>query len=541
MTSLESILPRLGATSLTRLLGPSVVGLLELLDERQVSPTKLAELLIRESGEEWLLLNKNSREEIINALPKKLALELASLLGVEVNKPWESINGLMFKIGQIRTETLFNYFGLAAPIKVEVDSTPTVLLKADYPLFPHQQLAARRALRYLNAEKKNRVLLHMPTGSGKTRTAMNLLAYFLRYRCEPNELVVWLAYSEELCDQASEEVKKAWGPLGDRNLMLHRHYGIYRSNLESLEGGVLVAGLGLLYQDSLRKQSAFLENARRTLLVVFDEAHQATAPTYKHLLNLLASDNLTSVLGLSATPGRAWIDARQDLELADYFFRQKVTLQVKGYDDPIAYLQNEGYLAQTEYIPLDIPKKDVDLTPTELQAIRLGLDLPETVLKRLGTDSARNLLIVDRIIKEWTPGKKALVFACSVEHARLLAAVLRLKGCPAACVTGNTPTNIRQRTIDRYRSSNEVDILTNYGVLTTGFDAPKTSIAIIARPTRSVVLYSQMMGRAARGPKAGGNKQCRIITVVDSIPGFRNITEGFSHWDDIWPTNKGGK
>ena len=88
--------------------------------------------------------------------------------------------------------------------------------------------------------------------------------------------------------------------------------------------------------------------------------------------------------------------------------------------------------------------------------------------------------------------------------------------------------------IDQYRNSDEIKILINYGVLTTGFDAPKTNIAMITRPTQSVVLYSQMVGRASRGPRAGGNKNCKIITIVDQIPGFRALSEAFAYWDDLW-------
>ena len=74
----------------------------------------------------------------------------------------------------------------------------------------------------------------------------------------------------------------------------------------------------------------------------------------------------------------------------------------------------------------------------------------------------------------------------------------------------------------------------NYGVLTTGFDAPKTNVVVVARPTQSVVLYRQMIGRAMRRPKSGGNQTCTVITVKDSIPGFRSVYEGFTHWEDVW-------
>ena len=78
-------------------------------------------------------------------------------------------------------------------------------------------------------------------------------------------------------------------------------------------------------------------------------------------------------------------------------------------------------------------------------------------------------------------------------------------------------------------------VLCNFGVLTTGFDAPATSAAIIARPTRSLVLFSQMVGRATRGPKAGGNAEAEIVTVIDpQLPGFGNVAEAFTNWEDVW-------
>jgi superfamily II DNA or RNA helicase len=121
-----------------------------------------------------------------------------------------------------------------------------------------------------------------------------------------------------------------------------------------------------------------------------------------------------------------------------------------------------------------------------------------------------------------------------VEHAGLIASVLRLRGLKAAAITSSTPSERRRQIIQRYRDTDEYDVLCNFGVLTTGFDAPKTNVAVIARPTTSVVLYSQMIGRAARGKNAGGNQTCRILTVVDQAPGFRSLGEGFDFWEDIW-------
>src|SRR3546814_20134290 len=74
-------------------------------------------------------------------------------------------------------------------------------------------------------------------------------------------------------------------------------------------------------------------------------------------------------------------------------------------------------------------------------------------------------------------------------------------------------------------------VMCNFGVLTTGFDAPSTSAAVIARPTRSLVLYSQMVGRAPRGVKAKGNATAELVTVVDPhLPGFGDVAEASEHW-----------
>src|SRR3546814_2487998 len=90
----------------------------------------------------------------------------------------------------------------------------------------------------------------------------------------------------------------------------------------------------------------------------------------------------------------------------------------------------------------------------------------------------------------------------------------------------------RDAAIRRYKGNAAHPIvMCNFGVLTTGFDAPSTSAAVIARPTRSLVLYSQMVGRATRGVKAKGNATAEIVTVVDHhLPGFGDVAEAFENW-----------
>ena len=110
------------------------------------------------------------------------------------------------------------------------------------------------------------------------------------------------------------------------------------------------------------------------------------------------------------------------------------------------------------------------------------------------------------------------------------------EGAFAKTVIAGTSAEERRVAIDFFRSDHGPPMaLFNYGVLTAGFDAPKTKCVVIARPTKSLVLYSQMCGRAMRGPKSGGNRNCRIYTVVDTrLPGFGSVAEAFTNWETLW-------
>ena len=541
MKKLETSLARLGAAHLSELLGSPTVHLLEALDLRTLENMRLAELVIRRLTPEGILLNKKIRTDLLDALkPEEANLLAQKITSKSATNPYAALVKIPFRSGSTMTHALFDFFGCAPPVLSSIDekdSSVSVITPA-YPLFDYQRRASREVLQFLYQTIPPRVLLHMPTGSGKTRTAMNVISQLLRDQSSDEEVVVWLAHSEELCDQAAEEFDIAWRKIGDRKLTAFKHFGPYRvEHLDRIEGGILIAGMQLLYQHSLTRQSAFLGLSRKTRLVVMDEAHQAVAPTYHHLLNLLAPSRKTAILGLSATPGRSLLDAGQDLKLAKFFGRQKVSLQIPGFSSPIDFLQDRGYLAKVEYIPIrSSSNTSIELTAKESQELQLGFDLPLRVVLRLANDHIRNLLILRAIMKEADANGKIIVFGCSVEHAEMLADLLRIKGYKAASVTSKTPSGLRRKVIAQYRDSGEIQILTNFGVLTTGFDAPKTNVAVITRPTQSVVLYSQMIGRATRGTKAGGNSLARVLTVVDAIPGFRSISEAFTFWEDIWTT-----
>ncbi len=374
----------------------------------------------------------------------------------------------------------------------------------------------------------------MPTGSGKTRTAMSIISDHLR-SIEPT-IVVWLAYSEELCEQAATEFQRAWQYLGDREISLYRFWGSHELELNQAQDGIIVASLSKVYSKAKSSIQFINQLGRQSSLVVIDEAHQAIAESYKLVLDaLVVPYDSTGLLGLTATPGRTWSDINADAELANFFAQRKITLEVPGYDSPVDYLIAEGYLAKANYRSL-FYQSGFSLTERDLKRIKNELELPQQLLDRLAEDEQRNLCILLEIENLAQRHQRIIVFGISVQHSKILAAVLRARGLVADTVTGETPSNERERLISSFKdSSSEVKILCNYGVLTTGFDAPRTSAAVIARPTKSLVLYSQMVGRAIRGVKAGGNNVAEIVTVVDNdLPGFGSVSEAFSNWEDVW-------
>jgi superfamily II DNA or RNA helicase len=212
-----------------------------------------------------------------------------------------------------------------------------------------------------------------------------------------------------------------------------------------------------------------------------------------------------------------------------------VQLEVAGYANPIDYLVAEGYLAKTEFDSL-YHRSGIELSERDRRELVNALEIPARIVQHLAEDEQRNLLIVHRAEQFLRRHDRVLLFAATVEHALVLATALRARGAWAHAVTGVTPSEERARLISDFRGTAfGPRILVNYGVLTTGFDAPRTSAALIARPTKSLVLYSQMVGRATRGPRAGGNAIAEITTVVDTaLPGFSSLGEAFNNWEDVW-------
>ena len=125
------------------------------------------------------------------------------------------------------------------------------------------------------------------------------------------------------------------------------------------------------------------------------------------------------------------------------------------------------------------------------------------------------------------------MFTCGVEHSKFLTAALLAKNVSAAFVD-STVTRQRRRSLVKDFASRKLSILMNFGVLSAGFDAPGVNTVVITRPTTSVVLYSQMVGRGLRGPKMGGSAECRLIDVRGNFTRFGGVESVYDVFRDYW-------
>jgi DNA repair protein RadD len=531
---LEKIITRLDAEAFQDILGTEVIGTLFQMGAEYSYSDGLRKILSNTYSNEELLKNSISRNHIIDSLRKDEIEILSKNMNLTIKSDyWDFIKNVDYKSNNLKI--LFDFFGEEISQEIELEWIQEFTINPNYPLYPYQRQVLKKIKTALNSNN-NRVLLHMPTGSGKTRTTINFICrYFLD---NENTNVVWFANTIELLDQAFNEFNKAWIHIGNREIKAVKYWGKSNIDLSTLKGAFIVAGLDKTYNALLSnagKMSSFSNNCS---LVIMDEAHQAIAPTYSLLINSLLVINKASLIGLSATPGRTWNTPEEDSKLADFFYKQKAKIIIDGYENPVDYLIEKKYLAKTVNTKLFF-NSGTTLTAQDLIYLKENYVLSNKVLKKISEDRLRNLAIISKVKELIKKHQRIILFAITKPHAIVLNSLLTAIDIKSNVLTSDTNSIERNRIINNFKVSRkdnpESIVLCNFGILTTGFDAPETSCAVIARPTDSLVLYSQMVGRAIRGLESGGNEEAEIVTVIDdNLPGFGNVADAFVNWDDVW-------
>lgn len=369
-------------------------------------------------------------------------------------------------------------------------------------------------------------LLVLPTGGGKTLTAVHwLLRNFINNR----KKVLWIAHRHELLDQALETVKfSAYSSLLDnikefRYRVISGHPKHDRPvNIQATDD-IIIASKDSLNGGMNHLLDNWVQHSDAILLVV-DEAHHATAKTYRKLINDIKqnfkargkADNFR-MLGLTATPFRT--DETEQGLLKKVFPNDII------FSEHLRTLVTRGVLAEPVFEDLETQLDFYrELTNKDIKVIEDFDKLPKKVAERIAMSSIRNKRIVDHYVNNREKYKPLLVFAADVQHAIELNGLFKKRGIDSDFVASrivdeNTGATVSAKEnsekIKRFRKG-ELEILINVEMLTEGTDLPNIQTVFLTRLTTSMILMTQMIGRALRGQRAGGTDKAYVVSFIDN-------------------------
>ena len=371
--------------------------------------------------------------------------------------------------------------GLFDPAHVE---TPSV--SGAFRLRPYQQEAVDAI--FDEWTRSPSTLLVMATGLGKTV----IFSEVVRRWEQGSGRVLILAHRKELVDQARDKTGLHTGSvpnveMGDRRA--NRHGLMVKSN-------AVIGSVQTLARKARRER---FDPAEFNCIVV-DEAHHAPSKSYQKVIEYFSQGSDTKVLGVTATPNRH--DKRG----------LGATFGTVAYQMDIQQGISEGWLVDIEQRYVVIESLDFSKVRTKAgdfneQDLAAAMGMGAGELHLLQKQEKMLHAIADPTVKE-ADGRPTLVFAVNKHHARRLTDVLnRHDGVTAQCILAETRDDDRKRAVRDFQQG-RLQMLVGVGVFTEGFDAPACSVIAMARPTKSLALYCQCIGRGTR----------TLAGVVESVP-----------------------
>ena len=301
-----------------------------------------------------------------------------------------------------------------------------------------------------------RVLFVLPTGGGKTYT----FVYIAEQAAIRGNRVCILVHRQELVDQSSRSL----------HAIGCNHGVIAAGYRQDLRQGVQVASVQTLARRLHTIPPDFFQ------LLIVDEAHHAVAGTWA---KVLAAMPRAHVLGVTATPER--LDGRG---LGDQF-----DTLIEGPD--AGWLTQEGFLVRARIFA----PPGIDLGGIRRFDTRKGHEEAEARLRQ-GQAMGDAVSHYRRTIQD-THNGTAIAFCCSVAHADAVAEAFRAQGIAAAMLDGNTDRGVRKRLINDL-GTGQLKVLTSCDIISEGTDIPSVTGAILLRPTDSLGLHLQQVGRVLR-------------------------------------------
>ena len=303
----------------------------------------------------------------------------------------------------------------------------------------------------------SRQLVVLPTGSGKT-------VFFAELAKSLNVKTLVLAHRNELIQQAKSLFNLCWKKVD---------VGICKAELNELDHQVVIGSV----QSCVRRISQLKKEGFQLLIV--DEAHHTAASSYIKIITELGfiDDKSKLLIGVTATPDRA--DSRG---LGDIF--EKVV-----FSRSISTMIKAGYLSPVHGRKI--------LTEVSLDNIQThGGDFVSTQLSHAVNIPMRNDFIAKKYVQH-ADKRKGIIFCASVQHCHDIAESFNQAGITTKAVWGKMPARNRTRIL-RECKKNKVQVISSCGILTEGFDEPSVNCIVMARPTKSKGLYTQIIGRGLR-------------------------------------------
>lgn len=356
-------------------------------------------------------------------------------------------------------------------------------MSAPFKLRPYQQDAVDATLQHFRKTDDAAVIV-LPTGAGKSLVIAELANLAKRK-------ILVLAHVKELVEQ---------------NHAKYESYG--------LNGGIFSAGLKRKENDqqvtfaSIQSASANLDRfSTEYSLLIIDECHRLNDDEnsqYGKIIGQLRSRNpRLKVLGLTATPyrlGMGWI--------YQYHYRgfarssEAKPFKYCIYELPLSFMIRKGYLTPPNCVDATITQYDFSALTTN----RFGNYAETDVNQLLGKHPRVTETIIEQVHELAETRQGVMIFAATVKHANEICGYL--PAAQTALITGATDNKARDQLIQRFKQK-KLKFLVNVSVLTTGFDAPHVDFIAILRPTQSVSLYQQIVGRGLR--LAEGKTDCLVI------------------------------
>ena len=413
---------------------------------------------------------------------------------------------------------------------LEVEGTPDIP-----PLHDFQRVVVDEIRELLSGDGEGlRGLLSLPTGAGKTRVTVEALVDAMADG-ELASPILWIAQTEELCEQAVQTWSEIWRGLGPRRrLTVSRLWGRVRGRVQADYGEQVVVATIQKLEAGVYTKTAYDWLKANTTAIVVDEAHSSIGTAYTQML--------------------AWQDMARNVDRIPLHRLDRDAVpehQCRGDEAPRRTLRGTppGCAGTGRSRRLSTaagpghpePRRSPDVARPGSRADRCRAQAtpghPNAARwrsTRLGENVDRNRTLLDDI-SSLDPSWPVLLFAASVEHAQIMAALLTREGIPAAAITGETDRGARRHYIREFRQD-KLRVLTNFNVLTAGFDAPQVRALYIARPTYSPNAYQQMVGRGLRGPMNGGTDRCLLVNVEDNVLQFGERL-AFHEFDYLWDRN----